>query len=190
MAGDQKPVDQKGFWAGFFGGAREAGIISDASEKEQQLVAMQAAATPLIAVQSKTDDDQAHTKEVADLRAQVTRIQAERITADAQAFAQTQITTGHAYAAEQAHLVALYIQAAQDDASHPLAAIEGSTAPVSRVDLLRTAVQARPANKLAAHLIENMVVLPNATGAADPYAEDAASAKAYAERANGNRAKA
>jgi ClpP class serine protease len=195
MAGDQKPVDQKGFWAGFFGGARDAGIITDASEHQQQLATMQAAAAPLMAVQSKSDDDQAHAKEVAELRAQVTRIQAERITSDAQAFAKEQITTGHAYAAEQQQLIALYVQAAQDDASHPLAVAENAAhAPTSRVDLLRTALQARPANRLATNLVDGTAqqgrVLTNTSGATDPYADDVASAKAYGERANGNRAKA
>lgn len=197
MAGEQKGFwgwmgdEVKGAWAWIGGEKNETPVgRPPALAGDSPLIAMQSAAAPLMAVQPKTDDDP-RAKEVADLRAQVTRIQAERITSDASAFAREQITTGHAHATEQQQLIALYTQAAQDDASHPLAAAENvANAPTSRVALLRTAYQARPANRMAASLVEgNVQVLTNTVGAADPYADDVASAKAYGERANGSRAK-
>lgn len=177
-------------FGGFMKAAKEQGIEIEA-ETAPDSVLRTAAAAPYQPDQATQDMD----TQVRELRAQLTKVQAERITTDAQAFAKEQITTGHAYAAEQAHLATLYTQAAQDDASHPLAAIEGAAAaPVSRVDLLRTAVQARPANRLASSLVDGSAskatVLTNVTGATDPYADDTASIQAYGQRANGNRAKA
>jgi len=193
-AKEHKPM-AKGFWA-WMGGADEAPATPPPALASEQLARIEGSAATLQPVPASAADDDRTTKvaaENAELKRQLAKVQAERIAADAQTFAKEQIARGHAHAVEQAQLVALYTQLAQDDVSSPLATADGAaSAQSSRVGLLRAAVTARPANRLATNLLDpafvaNSQVLANTSGAADPYAEDAASARAYGEKANGTR---
>lgn len=113
----------------------------------------------------------------AALRAQIAKVQAERITSDAAAFVQAQIASGHAYPAEAAALTALYVWTAQSDPTG--------------VQLLTAAIEARPANRLSGSLLPSALppgaaVLTN--GGGDSSLDEAeASARAYGLRANGKR---
>lgn len=172
----------KGFWA-WMAGEGDEKPASAPPALASDLIAVTA---PLQAVQSKTDDDAAHAGEMAALRKELAQARAAQIQTEAQAFAKEQIAAGHTYPVAQASLIALYALAAEDDAAAPRA--DGHT----RVAALRAFVEIQPANQLSKNLIQgaplNGTVLANNAGAADPYADDAASARAYAEKANGNRA--
>lgn len=180
-AKETKPM-AKGFWA-WMGNEKDETPSQPPPALASDLIAR---AAPLQPLQSKTDDDAAHASEVAALRKQLAAARAAQIQTEAQAFAKEQIAAGHTYPVAQASLVALYALAAEDDAAAPLA--DGRT----RVAALRSFVEIQPANQLSKNLIQGAplggTVLANTTGATDPYADDAASARAYAERANGNRA--
>lgn len=173
-------VDQKGFWASFFGGAKEAGIITEASAEQAPA---QAVATPP-AAQQRTEPD----PEVARLRAELTRVKAEQIQKDAAAFATAEIAAGHALPAEQEHIAALYARAAEIDQSQPR-----DDGQPSCVALVKAAYGNRPAHVLSKPLVEGTPktpakVLANAgTAEETDLAKADASAREYAEKRNGKK---
>lgn len=177
------PEKKESFWASFWTGAREAGIVPEHETAVGTLIA----AEPLASVQSRAEDD-ARTARVAaeneELRKQLAKVQAERITADAQTWAAAEISAGRAYAAEQSALVTLYAKAAQADAAQ---------ADLGLLPALKAAAEARPANRLASNLLPNALpagaaVLANTAGGDASLLDDAEkSARAYAAQANGKR---
>jgi len=165
--------DGRSFWAQVFGGAKDAGIAPPPSEHEEAPPTEQPAVTPTEAA------------EIAQLRTELAKVRAERITAAAEQFVKEQIALGHAYAAEQQALTALYVQAATDDAA-------SATEP-SRVALLNAAISARPAHRLSSNLLPGTLpagalVLQNDTGDDDGIEQARQSAAEYGKRANGKRA--
>lgn len=177
------PETKQSFWSGFWTGAREAGIVPEHETAVGTLVA----AESLASVQSRAEDD-ARTAKIAaeneELRKQLAKVQAERITADAEAWAKGEISAGRAYAAEQSALMTLYAKAAQADAAQ---------ADLGLVPALKAAAEARPANRLASNLLPNALpagaaVLANSQGGDATLLDEAEkSARAYAAQANGKR---
>lgn len=172
-------VDQKGFWASFWGGAKEAGVITEASEQPP------AGGSPQHLPRTAEQDDRAAkvAAENTELRTALAKVHAERITADAEAFVTAQIAAGHAYPAEAEALQALYVRVAQLEAS----ATDGQP---SAVALFKTAIAARPANRMASNLLApglpaNSRALANAGGDGAMLDEAESSARAYATKANG-----
>lgn len=176
-------ADGKSFWAGFWGGAKEAGIVPEASTASGPAAAAepQSTATQSTATQST---ERAPDPRTLELEREVARLRGEGIRRDAASFADRLITIDHkALPAERAQLVALYCRAAEDDATHPLA--EGS-----RVALLQTAVDARSAHQLTKELVGDAKLLALAGGSGggeEDIAQARQSATAYAERQNGKR---
>lgn len=182
------PPEKKSFWASFWEGAREAGL---APEHETAL-GVQVAAGPVVAAPAAraTLEQDVRTAQVAEenakLRAELDTVRRARITADAESFVTAQITAGRAYPAEAAALTALYGALAYHDAGIALDA--GTNLPA----LLRAAIEARPANQLAAQVLPNALpagaaALTNAGGNTALLDEADRSARAYATRANGSR---
>ena len=174
------PPDQKGFWASFWGGAKEAGIIPEASADPS---------TPNAPPSASASDDAAAkaAAENAELRRQLAAAKAERVIADAEVFTKAQIGAGHALPVERAAILALYIRAAECDAALPRADGEPST-----VALVEAVYATRPANQLSRELIkgapaQTATVLPGSSSGGDPYADDVAETKTYGERMNGSR---
>lgn len=179
------PPEKKGFWATFWEGAREAGVVP---EHETALGAQLAAAPAPQAAAPQTPDPRITqaAEENAKLRAELSKMQRAQITADADAFVKGHITAGRALPAESAQLTALYTALACQEAG---IALEASTSPLG---LFRAALDARPANRLADQLLPNAlpagaVALPSAGGEAALLDEAERSARAYAKQANGTR---
>jgi ClpP class serine protease len=177
-AAKEKPM-AKGFWA-WMGGGDETPAGPPPALASEQLVAVTA---PL---QSKASDDDRAAKlaaENAELRATFAKVQAERITADAETFVTQQIAVGHAYPAEAQALTALYVRCAQLD--RPIESGEPSA-----VALFKTAIEARPANRMASNLLASTVpigsrALTNSGGDTSMLDDAEQSARAYAAKANG-----
>lgn len=168
-------ADGKRFWADLFTGAKEAGIVPEAS-------AEQPAPTQSTTAQST---ERAQDPRTADLEREVARLRGEGIRRDATAFADQLIAIDHkALPAERAQLIALYTRAAEDDATHPLA--EGS-----RVGLLQAATDARPAHQLTRELVDDPKLLALAGSGGSSDEEDITQARqqatTYAKRQNGKR---
>lgn len=179
------PPEKKSFWASFWEGARDAGVVPEA----ETALGAQVAAGPVLTASAAPEQD-ARTAQVveenAKLRAELDKVRRARITADAEAFVQGHITAGRALPAEATALGALYTALAYHDAGIALEA--GTNLPT----LLRAAIEARPANQLSAQLIPNAlpagsVALANGNGAAALLDDADRSARAYAKRANGTR---
>lgn len=175
---EESPMaDQKGFWAGFWGGAREAGIVPEASAELAAIPTVPAQASAPRAEPGQDD-------ELAKLRAENRRLRAEQIQKDAAAF-----VASHAqqtYPAETQALAALYIRAAEMDQTHPRA--DGQ---LSCVALLEAATAARPAHRLDTQVLKpdtSATVLTNNAGGEDKeLAGVRAKTERYAERQNGKR---
>lgn len=73
---------------------------------------------------------------------------AKRLQGEAATFAKEQILASKAYPAEKESIIAQYLQASMDDATHGAAAFSGSATATSRVELLRANFTARPAHGL------------------------------------------
>lgn len=164
-------ADQKGFWAGFWGGAKEAGFVPEVSVEPQP---------PAPATIARADDP-----EKAELRRQLAQLQTAQIQKDAQAFAEKQMSTGHAFPAETQQIVALYARCAEIDAEH----LRTDGQP-SCVVLLEAAYTARPANSLSRDLLApgiKVAAVPasNSSGGDEELAQVKADAEAYAKRVNG-----
>jgi hypothetical protein len=181
-------VDQKGFWASFWGGAKDAGIVSEAETAVGAQVAGEplrlVAAEPLAPVVSKAESD----AEITRLRAELAKVQAEQIQKDAQTFAAAELSASRAYPVEKEPMAALYVRAAEMDVLHPR-----EDGQPSCVALVQAAYTARPAHQLSKPLIPNTP--PQGTVLANEGDSEAAeldraeaSARKYAERANGKRA--
>jgi hypothetical protein len=172
-------ADGKRFWADLFTGAREAGIVPEASADPP--------ANPAPAT-TTNQGDQRLASENAELRRQLAKAQAERIQADAQAFVKEQLGAGHAYPAEAQALAALYVRMAETDAASPR-----SDGQPSCIALLEAAAVARPAHQLSQDLIspqQPATVLVNNVGGSEE-AEAEARAERVRERnkrTNGRRA--
>lgn len=125
--------------------------------------------------------------EVKKLKAENAKLKQEKITQAADAFVKTAITSRSIVPAEQESFKAQYVQAAIDDEANPLA--DGS-----RVKILESSLEKRPKHNLSMELLKSQ--LPKGAYALDnnedPEAVElqqaAASAKAYAEKANGKKA--
>lgn len=119
--------------------------------------------------------------ELTRLRALLAEEQAKRFAAEGEAFASRMLTAGKVLPIEQDALRAAYMQAATDDAEHQSA---------TRVAVLTALMDARPAHSLTTELVPadtEMFVLANKTNSGGEDVEQAkASARAYAERMNGN----
>lgn len=93
--------------------------------------------------------------QLAQLEAQVARLQGERIATEAAHFADLEIAASRAFPAEREALITIYSQAATDDAVSPLAG-------ASRVSALQGAYAARPPHRLTEErLPANQTVLAN-----------------------------
>jgi len=168
------PPDQKGFWSSFWTGAKEAGVVPEASADPASAPAP---------VQQTPPTQQQPDPEVARLRAELTKLRAEQIQKDAAAFAASELAANRALPAEKDAIVALYERAAQVDASAPP---EGGRP--SCVTLLATAYAARPAHTLTKPLLPSAPATVLTTGGNEEQAmldTAEASARKYAERANG-----
>lgn len=89
---------------------------------------------------------------ITQLEAEVARLNAARIAAEATGFADAEIVAGRAFPAEREVLIAAFAQAASDDLAHGvLAAAEG--APTSRTAQLKAVYAARPAHNLTQEAI-------------------------------------
>ena len=180
------PPEKKSFWASFWEGARDAGVVP---EHETALGAQLAAVAPApqAAAQPTPDPRVAQAaEENAKLRAELSKMQRAQITADADAFVKGHITAGRALPAEATALGALYTALASSEAG---IAPEPGTSPLG---LFRAALDARPANRLADQLLPNALpqgaaVLPSAGGESALLDEAERSARAYAKQANGTR---
>lgn len=163
-------VDQKGFWAGFFGGAKDAGIITDAPDPTAS-----ASSTPAAAPAPQADP------EVARLRAELAKVRAEQIQRDATAFATAEVAANRALPAEQGAMTALYTRAAELDAAHP----RSDGAP-SCVALVTAAYAARPAHSLTTPLVDSALIGVPATptSSADELDQARKQGAAYAARQN------
>lgn len=187
-------ADSKGFWAGFWGGAKEAGIVPEASAEQptggtrlvavtpEQLATIEGAAAPLQPVQQRSEQD----AEIVELRKQLAQARADRIQADAQAFVKEQLGQGHAFPAEQAAIAALYVRAAEIDATAPR-----DDGQPSCVALVKAAYADRPASSMSRQLLAPNIagtVLPNNAGGDDAeLAATEASARKYGEQRNGKK---
>ena len=180
------PPEKKSFWASFWEGARDAGVVP---EHETALGAQVASLTPAPVAAAPAATDPRVTQaaeENAKLRAELSKLQRERITADAEAFAKTHITAGRALPVEAATLSGLYAALACQEAGITL---EASVSPLAS---LRAMMDARPANRLAEQLLPNAlppgaVALPSVGGDGALLDEAERSARAYAKQANGTR---
>lgn len=95
----------------------------------------------------------AATAQAAELRTQLARLQAERLTERADAFADQAIRASQMLPAVRAQLVAVYSQMAADDAtSGPVARADGTS--IARVELLAAFVEASPRHGLAVELLD------------------------------------
>jgi len=172
-------VDQKGFWAGFFGGAKDAGIITEA----ETAIGAQAAAPPPQAQQQRAEPD----PQVARLQAELTKLRAEQIQKDAAAFAASEMGANRAQPAEKEPIAALYARLAEVDAEHPR-----QDGQPSCVTLLTAAYTARPAHSLSKSLIQSTpvtgTVLANAGGEEESeLAQTRTETETYAARRNGSK---
>jgi signal peptide peptidase SppA len=90
---------------------------------------------------------EARTNREAALEAEIARLRAEKITGEAAAFVERYLTAGKAFPAERDAILAVYTQAATDDAY--LGAVQqGDGRTTTRVALLRAAFEARPEHQL------------------------------------------
>jgi len=174
------PIDSKGFWSGFWGGAKDAGIVPEATA---EVVPPAQAVTPSVPT---TPDPRAEqiAAENAELRKQLARVKAEQIQKDAQTFASAELGAARAYPAEQAAIVALYSRLAEVDASHPR-----DDGQPSCVALLEAAYRARPASSMPRDLLgasPQGVALTNAAPKDEELAKVRADAEAFAARQNGS----
>jgi ClpP class serine protease len=181
------PIDSKGFWSGFWGGAKDAGIVPEAAAEPALPAPPAQAVTPSApaAPQQRAEPD----PEIARLRQELAKVKAEQIQKDAAAFASAELSQLRAFPAEQAAIVALYSRLAEVDAAHPP---QGDGQP-SCVALLQAAYSARPAHSLNKPLIPSVpqasgTVLANAGNADDAeIAAAQASAQRYAAQRNGKK---
>jgi ClpP class serine protease len=161
-------IDWKSMFTGLFAAQAEAEGIPPTAPlepptigrtvqiSEAQLAQIERAAAPLAPVQSA----QASADRTAELEKQIASIQKERTREQAIAFADRAVREQHALPAEHSQIVALYIQAAEDDAAAPLAD--------SRVGRIEAMITARPAHGLTQELVGAGVTLGTLSGASDP----------------------
>jgi hypothetical protein len=182
-----KGIDMdKGFWANFFGGMFQASGTDTPQIAVRQLAdgEMLESGTqpPNLAARAAITPDSAADPQVAELRAQLARMQTERITQDAQAFIQSELGAGRLLPAEQSAAAALYIRAAELDS------VSIQSSGPTAVDLVKAAYAARPAHRLAANLLANTGPALVLASSADPQQasidEDVASIRAYGEKQN------
>lgn len=165
-------MDWAAFWKPLLGESAAAEGTPLAALVEQQGTAV------------RLEASSADAAELVAMRTQIANMQREATLRDAQAFVTSQITAGHAYAAESEALTALYIKAAQADAA---------SADLGMVAALRASIEARPANRMAGSLLPSAlppgaVVLANAQSAdANLMDEAERSARAYGAKANGKK---
>ena len=181
------------FISGIFAGAKDAGIELEPDAPIAQTAQLAAVAAPLQLVQSKAADDEraaAVAAENAELRKQLAQVRAQQIQTEAQAFVKEQLGAGRAFPAEQAAIVALYVRAAEIDATAPRDDGQPSCAA-----LVTAAYTERPASPMARQLIDGRpptsaatVLTNNASQGDAEIAQADASAREYAKRANGKRA--
>lgn len=137
-------------WSAFVAGL-PAGTVEDA----EQTVAAPPVPPPVTAARVQPDPELVAARQqreelerrLAASEAENRRIRAERIAERAQAFAEQQITAGRAFPAEEAQIVALFTQAATDDAELGVIRQENGIT-TSRVAHVTAAYTARQSHKL------------------------------------------
>lgn len=171
-------ADSKGFWASFFGAAREEGLLDDAPAVVPAQIAAQAGTA-----QSNTD----HQAEITRLREQLTTAH----TAEASAFVEQLVTNNQAWPAERETLTALYMQASADDLTHGAITLTNGT-QTTRVALVKAGHTQRSKHTLTTEQLahnQNAQVLLNktTTPTGDEVDVEAARAEAnaYATQMNG-----
>lgn len=167
-------ADPKRFWSGFFGAAREEGLLDDQTPP----AAPAAPAVPAPPQQSA---------ELERLRQQLR----DSHTAQATTFVEQLVTANQALPAEREALHALYVQACADDLAHgPITQANGTQ--TSRAALVKTSQQGRATHSLTKEQVpvgQNAQILANLqqTPTDDEVDIEAtkAEASAYATRMNG-----
>jgi signal peptide peptidase SppA len=131
---------------------------------------------------------QGESEEVKRLKAENTALRKEKITQAADGFVKAQIAAGRMLPAESESVKAAYVQAAADDDASPIS--EGPT----RVKLLEASFENRPKSKLTMELVRSdlsvnaRVLDDNADPEEAELEKVRASARAFAEKANGKKA--
>lgn len=141
----------QGFWAKVFG---LMGEQMDAEAAFTPAVLAASGPEPVALTTLTAAPDAAMSDEIARLRTEVARLQANealavsaRLSAEATAFAERLIVAGRALPVEQDHLAALYRQLAADDAAHgAIVAADGTS--TTRVATLSAWQDARPTSAL------------------------------------------
>lgn len=132
-------ANSNGFWAGFFGAAREEGLLDDAPAVPPAQIAAEA---------NRPAPNAAHTDEIARLRQQL----AESHAAQASNFVDGLIASNRALPAERDALTTAFLQASSDDLTHgPINLANGTQS--SRTALLRASQEQRPAHSLTNELM-------------------------------------
>jgi signal peptide peptidase SppA len=142
---EEKDTMDKGFWANMFGGmfkaAKDEGIDvggTQAPITADPLVAMEAVTATL---RPREDDT-----EIADLRRQLAEQRTQQTQARAAQFADGAVSDRRAFPAERDALLSAYVQAADDDATSPVAG-------ESRVQRLEAMIAQRPQHTLTSEVI-------------------------------------
>lgn len=144
----------KDWWAALFGAYAESSggieIVGDSADAQLAAVTAELSTTT-------TTTDPALRSEMDSLKKQLAEQRRVQIQAQAASFADGAVRDRRALPAEHAGLVALYIQAAEDDATHGAATFTdgatGKTTERTRVSSLEAMVQARPQHSLTREAI-------------------------------------
>lgn len=173
MGKENKPM---GAWDKIKAALVQAGILGEDGEATPE-----AAAQPAQPAAGNGSADSETALENARLRATLRQERTERLKADAETFAAAEVTAKRAYPSEKDALVAAYLQAAHDDADHPVASGE-----TSRVGQLKAVYAKRPAHNLTDELVaagqpDGGVALPAKEKTDKPGGEKALSAERRAE---------
>lgn len=123
--------------------------VAEAAELRKQLAELQAKADEGESVKQRLA---AIERDNADLKASNKRLQDERITSEARAWAEGEVRAGRASVPERESIAAIYVQAANDDAAMPAAK--------PRVESLKASFAARPAAKFGGQTLNKPVTAP------------------------------
>ena len=171
-------IDWKGMFTGLFQAAQEEG----AQIGERQLAPGEMLASAPLPPGSTAREEGAPSAELTQLRQQLATMQQHERATKAAAFADAAVRERRAMPAEHAELVALYTQALADDTAAPV--VSGQATRAQRLEGL---IKARPQHSLTQERVPQGSggTLPASDG--DDLAEVEASARAYAQRANGKK---
>jgi ClpP class serine protease len=156
------------FIAGIFKGAEDAGIELEpdvAAEAPAQTTRAESATAA--ANTEPTPEQAAQSARLAELEKKLAEQREQAIASQAAAFAVRAVRERRAYPAEHASLIALYVQAAQDDDRAPM-----SEAQKSRIAQIEASIAARPQHSLSAELIASSSGGVLETGGTGPMSEE------------------